>query len=281
MIKNSVRYEASLNLIAPDELDHLGRGLNVLICSDYKFQYNWMTFAAWYSVAKSLPSATVGITAARTSDLDRFLFTWAYKVPVKYFMHKNIGEANKLPYLNKLYGVYVALKEGVLTQPLLVMDADMMVVSTLSASAVRTMKEVQFASSVCPYQTSFNGNPVGPAWYFNNTPLEKIEEAIDSLKSCQDNNHLDLQALAKVFWNREVIEDLCGDATQDGITTIAHYPDKCGKFTKKEWEKGKVLPPFNVCGALSDFGMTANEKKILTLWSQMGNLYNSLTKVKS
>jgi hypothetical protein len=52
-----------------------------------------------------------------------------------------------------------------------------------------------------------------------------------------------------------------------------------GKFIKPEWEKGKTLPPFGVCGSLSDFSMTANEKKILSLWGGMGNLYDSVTQV--
>lgn len=276
MIKNSVKYEESVNGNPPDELDPLGKGLNVLITSDYKFQYNWMSFAAWYSVAKNLPHATVGLTVARPSKLERYLFNWVYKLDVKFFMHKNVGEKYNLPYLNKLYGVYVALKEGVLRQPLLVIESDMMALSPLSTPAVATMRNWNFVCNRSPYNTS-----VGPIWYFNNTPLEKLEEAIHNLKTGSNRDHLDLEALAKVFADEtRVVDDLGNESQDQDVTAFTHYRERVGSFVKKDWEKGMTLPPFHVCRTLGAGDMTVSEKKVIALWGRMANLYDSVNQVK-
>lgn len=278
MIKNSFRYEQTF----PTEFNTLGKGLSVLICSDYQFQFNWMTFAAWYSVKKFLPEATVGITVARPSKIDTYLYNWVYKLDIKYFMHKNVGNQTRLPYLNKIYGTYVALKEGLLSQPLLVLDADMMAVSSLSEKTLDYLVNSEFSTSRCPYNLDFANKPVGPIWGFNKVNLDKIECAINGIKSLKGENHLDLLALSKIFGDgTTVIDDLGSETQEQAVTTFTHYRDRCGNFVKKDWEKGKTLPPFNVCRSIGVANMTVNEEKVISLWGKMGNLYNVINQVKN
>lgn len=97
--------------------------LDVLICSDYGFMFNWMSFAAWYSIRKNLPTANVALLSAR-SGFNMQLYNWANKANVKFFLHRDIGKKNGLPYLNKIFSTYIAVKEGLVKQPFIVIDAD-------------------------------------------------------------------------------------------------------------------------------------------------------------
>lgn len=277
MIKNSVRHEA----LPVSEYNALGKGLNILICSEYQFQLNWMTFSAWYSVKKYFPEATIGVTVARPSKIDTYLFNWVYKLDVKYFMHKNVGSQTGVPYLNKLYGTYVALKEGILTQPLLVLEPDMMAVSSLSEKNLENLLNSKFTTSNSSFNLNFPGDPVGSVWGFNNVPLEKFEEAINSVTLFKNENHIDLLALSKVFKGEtNVVKDLESDTQEDVISTFTHYRERCGNFVKKEWTKGKTLPPFGVSRSLVASNMTTNENRVVTLWGNMSNLYNSINQIK-
>ena len=47
-----------------------GKGLNVLIRSEYSFSSNWMSFGSWYSVQKNLPDANVAIVCERVLGYD-------------------------------------------------------------------------------------------------------------------------------------------------------------------------------------------------------------------
>ncbi len=266
----------------PSKLDASGNGLSVLITTAYKHHFNWMAYASWYSVYKNLPNAKVTITCGRAPRIENYFYHWVYKCnDIRYNLHKNVGDKMGVPYLNKLYGVWVALKEGLVKQPLIVLDADMMAMRDFSPATVAELNGAEFATVPCPYyQLAFSGKPVGPLWFFNRVPLEKVEEVINTLRTLKGRDHLDLLALSKVFGNDvRVLEDLGSEVSSDEVTTFTHY-NTVGSFAKKDWEKGKVVPPFNTAYALQSTRMSPNERKVLTLWGQMAELWEAVNQIK-
>ena len=255
-----------------------GKNLSILICTDYSFLFNWMSFAAWYSVSKNLPEAKVTIVSARNS-INLQLYKWVNKIDAKFFLHTNFGKKNNIPYLNKIYSTYVAVKEGLVEQPCLVLDADMMAVRGLSKSLIDTLNGCDFATN-----QSKDMSPVGPMWYFNNQSLEKIVEVINNIKVLgktvdeQGMLHLDLLALQKTLGDPVVIDDLCNEAHEANTTTFTHYRKKCGGFFRAEYERGLAYPPFADQLTLRTVDMTVNERKVFSLWAQMQMTFEALSK---
>lgn len=244
-----------------------GKNLSVLICSDYTFAFNWMSFAAWYSVRKNLPEADIAVTSAR-NFANIQLYNWAYRSGVKFFLHKNVGK-NSFPYLNKIYGVYVALKEELVKPPVIVIDADMMAIREFSNNSLNILNNNKYVT-----------NKKGTIWYFGDNCLEKITETINKISTvnCFDLDHLDLSALNQVFGEPVVADDLGNDTYESDVTTFTHYKERCGNFFRKEYEKGLVHPPFKNQTALRTVDMTVSEKKVFSLWLQMWNTFEALSK---
>lgn len=278
MIKNSLH-----SVQMPSELGPGGSGLSVLICSIYKYHSNWMAYSNWYSVYKNLPHAKSAISAGRSSKIDHCLYNWVHKCnDLRYHLHTNVGERMGLPYLNKLYGTYVALSEGIVKQPLVVLESDMLCVSDFSLFAIKKLNEVKFATNRCPYKgVEFSGKPVGPVWFFNNQPLEKLAGVINTLKTLKGRDHLDLLALSKFYGDEvEIVDELGTEVNENNMATFTHYKDGCGNFQVKDWEKGKIMAPFHVSYALQTTDMSVNERKVLNLWSQMRSLWEAINQVK-
>lgn len=263
----------------PDQINASGDGLSVLICTAYLHHFNWMTYSAWYSINKSLPKAKIAITCSRSLNIDSYLYHWVYKCSdLRYNLHKNINV--DFPYLNKIYGVYLALKMGLVKQPLVVLDADMMALRDLSTASLVKLNNASFATVACPYELEFPNKPVGPLWFFNHIPLEKIAQVINTVRTFKGRDHVDLLALSKVFGDDvEVVDDLGNEVRDHEITTFTHYNGGCGNFTKKDWEKGKTVPPFNVSYALQSLNMSPNERKVLANWGQMANLWEAINQI--
>ena len=64
-----------------------GKGLNVLIRSEYSFSSNWMSFGSWYSVQKNLPDANVAIICDGAFEFEKIsgCFVWPGKLGVNIF----------------------------------------------------------------------------------------------------------------------------------------------------------------------------------------------------
>lgn len=242
--------------------------LNVLICSDYSFIFNWMSFAAWYSIRKNLPTADVALLSAR-SGFNMQLYNWANKASVKFFLHRDIGKKNGLPYLNKIFSTYIAVKEGLVKQPFIVIDADMMALRGLSDSVINSLANCKFAT---------NKSPMGPIWYFNDQPLEKFTEVINRIKVIQKTDHLDWAALLEVFGEPVVVDGLGNEVYEESLATFTHYKEKCGNFRRKDYEKGVVSPPFKDQMTLRTLEMSINERKVFNLWAQMWTAFEALSK---
>lgn len=61
-----------------------GEGLAVVIRCKYLFAHDWMAFAAWYSLSKTLPDAVVYLSLDKTERrTNRQFFSWIPKVGVR------------------------------------------------------------------------------------------------------------------------------------------------------------------------------------------------------
>ena len=70
-----------------------GKGLNVLIKSEYSFVSNWMSFGCWYSIQKNLPDSNVAILCKRQADnFVSDLFVWTSRVGVNLFKCVDFNE---------------------------------------------------------------------------------------------------------------------------------------------------------------------------------------------
>jgi hypothetical protein len=197
------------------------------------------------------------------------LYNWVNKAGVKFFLHRDVGRKNGLPYLNKIFSTYIAVKEGLVKQPFIVIDADMMALRSLSELTVNSLSNCKFAT---------NKFPMGPIWYFDDQPLEKFVEVINRIKDIQGIEHLDWVALREVFGEPVVIEGLCNEVHEESLATFTHYREKCGNFRRKDYEKGVVSPPFKDQMTLRTLEMSINERKVFSLWAQMWTSFEALSK---
>jgi hypothetical protein len=119
---------------------------------------------------------------------------------------------------------------------------------------------------------------MGSLWYFNNQPLEKFVETINTIKKMDISDHMDFLALNKVFGNPELIEDLCNETYETNATVFTHYRERCGNFSRREYEKGLAYPPFIDQLPLHASNMTVNERRVFSLWSKMHLAFETLSK---
>lgn len=274
-----------------------GEGLTVLITTDYTIPFNWMSFASWYSVMKTLPDAKVHILCARNKNEFHQLYLWPYKVGAEFFMHRGFKNYNHLRYLNKLKSLYHAVKEKFIDGPCLVLDADMMALRELSTTTLEVLnsEDVEFATNKAGYAEKMRKSckhvseklkDIGGCWYFKHLTLGKIIGIINTVKKveevvCKNETspvaleHIDILGLANAYGEKTVIIDsLCAEAYEEGITDFAHFGESCGNFVKKEWMESQRVLPFHSCFRYRTLHMTANERRIFELWKQMADAYD-------
>ncbi len=79
------------------------------------------------------------------------------------------------------------------------------------------------------------------------------------------------------FGEPEYISDLSSDAKSDDLSTFVHYPNKCGRFSKKEWMESGVHPPFSFSSQLvKENGLTLNEQQVFKIWNQVQLTYEGM-----
>ena len=251
--------------ITPD-----GDRLNILVTCDYSLHHDWMSFAAWYSIYKHMPDAKVAMLCARDLKDGYASYDWPYRCDIHFFQHENVGKHTKCMHLNKLYGTYVALKEEIVKQPLLVVDADVVALASLTPSVLERMNdpEVKFAVS-------------GPVWYFNEQPLESFVIALHTYDNVKNKKCSDAQKihsmLANTFGEPDAIDGLCGNCTGNAPTVFAHYSDTCGRFRKNEWVRNMMYPPFGFTAELGrGCNLTSNEVHTLKCWQQIRRVYEAV-----
>lgn len=262
-----------------------GQNLNVLICTDYSVPFNWMSFAAWYSVMNTLPHAKINVLCTRNKLECHQLYIWCYKCGVDFFQHRGFDNYNELRYLNKLKSVWHAAKEGFVDGPCIVLDADMMAVREFSPKALEVMNDldVEFAADNGHYLSKdLVTKTYGGCWFFQKLVADKVAQTINMVGEfknvSQDLSHLDINALAKVYDKGVVVDDLCSEAADGAITAFTHYGESCANFVKKDWLENQRVLPFHSCFRYRKLYMTANEKRVFELWKRMADVFDTVNK---
>ncbi len=229
-----------------------------------------MSFASWYSIYKNLPDAKPALLCARDLKDGYASYNWPYRCDIRFFQHENVGKHTGCPCLNKLYATYVALKEGILTQPLLVIDCDVMTLTTLSKDILDRINDTDVTFGVG-----------GPVWYFNGQSLETFVSVLHKYEEVQERQSTDTQKVLSLLTTSmgepETITDLCGDCSRQEPTVMSNYSNKCGRFQKKEWMRNMMYPPFGYAAELSrGVELTTNEANILKFWQKARTVYEAV-----
>lgn len=247
-----------------------GDRLNILLSCEYTFHHNWMSFASWYSAYKMLPDAKVALLCARNLQGGYAAYDWPYRCDIRFFQHENVGRRFNCPELNRLYAVCVALKEGILKQPLVVIESDVMAVRSLPKDVLQRMNDSEpiFAIS-------------GPVWYFNNQPIERFVSALHRFEDLrhkeQTNTQKVMGMISSVMGESDYLLDLCCNCRQSELATFVHYSEGCGKFEKDSWIQHRPFPPFYYTSELlKGVDATANERHIMRMWNQMRQVYDAV-----
>lgn len=117
-----------------------GKGLNVLIRSEYSFSSNWMSFGSWYSVQKNLPDANVAIVCDGAFDFEKTsdCFAWASRLGVNVFKCNNFDDFFVELFDRKNCNLF--------DLPLLILDKGVVVVDELSSSVLDCFNEENILS---------------------------------------------------------------------------------------------------------------------------------------
>jgi hypothetical protein len=233
-----------------------------------------MSFASWYSIYRNLPDAKVALLCARDLKGGYASYNWPYRCDIRFFQHENVGKRVGLLHLNKLYATCVALKEGFLKQPLLIVDCDMMAVRGISSDLLERLND--------PNLTFGMG---GSVWYFKNQPIERLVASLNNFRNFIDNDTHDcvklLSMLKSSMGEPEMLLDLCCDVCESEQAVFTHYCSgsrgNIGKFDKQEWIATRSVPPFGYVGDIVSSGLrTLNEQLVVKLWGQMKPVYESV-----
>lgn len=112
-----------------------GKGLNVLIKSEYSFSSNWLSFGSWYSVQKNLPDANVAIVCDGAVQFESIsgCFVWTGKVGANIFKCENFDD-----FFIKLFD---RKNCNLFDLPLLILDKGVVVIDELSSSVLNCFNE--------------------------------------------------------------------------------------------------------------------------------------------
>jgi len=217
-----------------------------------------------------MPDAEVALLCARDLKDGYASYDWPYRCDIRFFQHENVGKHTKCLHLNKLYGTYVALKEGIVNQPLLVVDADIVALGGLTSEVLEKINDTETKFAVS-----------GPVWYFNEQPIESFVTALHNYDNVKDKKCSEAQKvysiLVEALGEPETIDGLCGNCTDKAPTVFAHYSDTCGRFRKNEWVRNMMYPPFSFTGELGrGCDLTSNEIHTLKCWQRLRRVYEAV-----
>ena len=232
-----------------------GEGLDILISTACSIHQDWQAFSAWYSIYRNLPDARVSILCARDFANGKVPFNWPIRCGVSFFQHENIGKRLGCLHLNKIYAIYVALKEGLVRSPLLVIDSDVVALRTLSKKTLTSNYVV-----------------AKPVWFFKELTCERIAGILNRYEGDDIE-----KMLSEEFGEPELVEDLCCDVTSERQCTFVHCNKQLGRYNKKEWMKARKVSPFGFTDEImKDLIGSANERSVVELWSDMQIVYNTV-----
>lgn len=171
------------------------------------------------------------------------------------------------PQLNKLYAIYSAIKEGVVRQPLLVVDYDVMALRDFSKETLSQLNDSGLKFGIS-----------GPIWYFQDQPCERFAQALNTFKDYKDENEDQrlISMISSAMGKPEFVNGLYCSCTDLEPTSFVGYGCGCGKFSKEKWLKERLNDPFRYTAKLHKNGMTINEQQVFNLWSKMHVIYDAV-----
>jgi len=226
-----------------------------------------MAFASWFSIYQHLPDAEVSVLCSRNFTGSQLSFNWPYRCGIRFFQHENLGNKHNCPALNKLYATCIALKEGFVQEPLLVIDPDVMAVRSLSKDVLEQLNDPNITFGVCD-----------PLWYFKSGDNERFVKALNTFGEFWNENKDDKQAVMKmmesVMGPPDMISQLCCKSETSEMGVFTRY-NKFGLFVKDEWIRSKTLQaPFaQVSEFVKNADLSADELQVVKLWQQMRYTY--------
>lgn len=237
-------------------ITNIGNNLNVLISCEYNIHDDWQTFASWYSIYKNLPDAEVSILCARDFPGNYTPFRWPTRAAVKFFQHENLEQniAN-VKKLNQLFGIYLALREGLVKLPLLALNCRSMCVRSLPRDTVKTLNTVQFGGS-------------RDIWFFRDTQIENLETAIKNIASFDSIS----SSLKHYLGEEEFVPELANSADEPSLTCFTDF-SKFENFDLEVWRTEKKVAPFVYSQGLASPTASGNARRLLMMWDRMKAAY--------
>ena len=226
-----------------------GKGLNVLILCETSVVQEWMAYASWYSFLKNAPDANICLSCRRQKDKIYQLMNWANRLEVKYDYYNDISENNGD--FNKLYAIIRCLNKKFVSNPLLVVDSDVMLLNKLDVDLFNS--------------ANFLSDKNNKIWFFNEIIPKNFENAIILFAINQDGI---------AYLKPEKVE-LC-KSTKESQNSLVSILDGVGRFNAELWINKDKKCPFGKSHRFKKDDMTVNENKVLDLWSKMASLYRTI-----
>jgi len=224
-----------------------GTNLSVLIVSEASVTNEWMAYAAWYSFFKNAPDAKVAISCLRTNKRIHQLMNWANRLKISYAYHNKISAENET--LNKVQSTICSLNRGFIGFPLLIIDADVLLVRELDLGVLQKTSR----------------SPDSRVWFLDETATAKdIAGILDSFVIGEDK----VEQLP--------IEPRLCVGTKEKGGSLVNIHDGMGRFNTQTWIDKNKGCPFGKAFRFHKDDMTLNEKKVLELWGQMAALFRTI-----
>lgn len=227
-----------------------GENLNVLIVSEASVPNEWMSYAAWYSFFKNAPDANVAISCQRTHKRIHQLMNWANRLKVNYEYHDKFSKDNKV--INRFHSVACALNRGLVKFPLLVIDAEVLLIRELEVGVLDQTKK-------------FARDNKDKVWFFGDFHPKDLESVFDEY------------ATGKI----DLIDSTDSDdrllhGTKENVGFLITIEDGMGRFDTRTWIDKSKGCPFGKAFRFHKDEMLTNEKRVLELWGRMASLFKTI-----
>lgn len=215
-----------------------GKELSVLIVTET--DWNWQTFATWYSFYKNLPDAVVRIVAQRNGSTPFVYFQWAKRLNVSCIKKSPFNDSETLNWLDA----------GVVCQEKNLLSNNVLIVRPLTMAI--DILQPKILESFCQTDQWIDED----MWFLRDPDFKSLLN-----KAALEENPPKLTSV-----------NLCFEAknTQD-LASFVSYKKGCGRWI--DTSKGC---PFSSAAGLASTEMTVNEYRIIELWKKMVPLYKAV-----
>ncbi len=227
-----------------------GNNLSVLIATETSIPNEWMSYACWYSFYKNAPDANVSISCQRSEKKIHQLMNWANRLKAKYEYHNKFSKDDKI--INKFHSIVCALNKGFITFPLLVVDADVLLVRELKPEVLDLEKK-------------FIRDSKDKVWFFGDFSAQELEKVFDEYAIGQ-----------KSLIENAPVDDELLRGTKENSGFLLTIEDGMGRFDTRQWINKNKGSPFGKAFRFHKDEMFPNEKRVLELWGRMASLFKTI-----